>query len=57
MKSLARDLEGDKEIATQPSGKGSARWTNAGDYFSNSPLDQWWLKFAELENNANVEHG
>lgn len=66
VKSLARDLRDDKESPRSPREKlgGYALAARAldkcraalvgwqGEYFSNCPLDQRWLKFAELDYNA-----
>ena len=66
VKSLTRDLREDKESPRSPQGKlsGYALAARAldkcraalvgwqGEYFSNCPLDQRWLKFAELDYNA-----
>ena len=62
VKSLARDLRGDKESPRSPREKlgdyalaaraldkcRAALVGRQGEYFSNCPLDQRWLKFAEL---------
>lgn len=66
VKLLARDLRDDKESPRSPREKlgGYALAARAldkcraalvgwqGEYFSNCPLDQRWLKFAELKYNA-----
>lgn len=66
VKSLARDLREDKESPRSPREKlgGYALAARAldkcraalvgwqGEYFSNCPLDQRWLKFAELDYNT-----
>ncbi|MEO7862584.1 MAG: DUF5069 domain-containing protein [Nitrospirales bacterium] len=66
VKSLARDLRGDKESPRSPRETlgGYALTARAvdkcraalvgwqGDYFSNCPLDKRWLKFAEIDYDA-----
>ncbi len=66
VKVLARDFRGDRESPRSPREQlgGYALAARAldkcratlvgqqGDYFSNCPLDQRWLKFAELEYDA-----
>ena len=66
VKSLARDLREDKELPRSPREKlgGYALAARAldkcraalvdrqGEYFSNCPLDQRWLKFAEIDYDA-----